>query len=221
MFTVAGFDPFDANDQSWEDYFSFSKIAGDNYPTKNEFKAWIKESLKGKNKKFRLIYQGNVLIIVLISFLKKGVSGDDLLFIALENIINEPSAALSKAIAKAILQLTNNYQARSFRILTTSPLIQEIIAGFKGKIVNTINYYQLGRNQLNEAVLRDWQINQHLKSGGLSLAIHGYVPENLHSRYAALMTELMNDIIREDNQEYFEETAEGVKQKMELFKKAG
>jgi hypothetical protein len=217
MFTVTNFDPFEANDHTWEDYFNFNKNIAGAYLKIDEFKVWLKE----KNKKFKLIYQDNVLVMAIAYFFKKGLSGSEILFIAIESIQNEPSASLSKTIANAICQLTANNPAKSFRLTTGDPLIQEIIAGFKGKIVNTINYYQLNRSQLNEAILREWQINPYMESGALTLAIHGYVPENLHSRYAALMTELMNAIVRDDNDEYFEETAEGVKQKMEVFKKSG
>jgi hypothetical protein len=40
--------------------------------------------------------------------------------------------------------------------------------------------------------------------------MHDYVAEHLYAPVAALMTELMNDIIREDNQQQFAETAAGL-----------
>jgi len=217
MFTVTNFDPFEANDHTWEDYFNFNKNIAGAYLKIDEFKVWVKE----KNKRFKLIYQDNMLVMAIAYFFKKGLSESEIPFIAIESIQNEPSASLSKTIANAICQLTANNPSKSFRITTGDPLIRDVIAGFKGKIVNTINYYELSRSQLNEAILRDWQINPYMESGALTLAIHEHVPENLYSRYAELMTGLMNDIIRDDNQEYFEETAEGVKQKMALFKKNG
>jgi len=216
MFTVANFDPFEADDRTWKDYFNFNKNIAGAYLKIDEFKV----SLKEKKKKFKLIYQDNILVMAIAYFSKKGLSGSEIPFIVIETIQNELSAGLSKTIASAIYQLTTDDPVKSFRITTSDLLTRELIIGFKGKIVNTINYYQLNRNQFNKAALREWQINQYLESGALTLAIHEHVPENLYSRFAALMTGLMNNIIREDNQEYFEETAEGVKQKMEVFKKS-
>ena len=51
--------------------------------------------------------------------------------------------------------------------------------------------------------------------------MHDYVPEHLYAPVAALMTELMNDIIREDNKQQFAETAAGLQQKMTLFRETG
>ncbi len=52
---------------------------------------------------------------------------------------------------------------------------------------------------------------------GLSIEIHEYVPGHLYVSFSALMTELMNDIIRNDSREVFEETAEGIKNKIQQF----
>ena len=77
------------------------------------------------------------------------------------------------------------------------------------------------RNNLNGELLKTWKKNKYIETGELKLTVYEYVPESLYSEYATLLTILMNDIVRTDNREYFEETAERAGQKMELFKKNG
>ena len=221
MFTITNFDPFEADGKAWEDYFGFNKAIATTSITIDEFKLWVKERQKGNDKKFQLVYLDGALIVTVISFSKKDVSGNEMLFISLDTIITGQSIALSNTIANTILRLTSNHRAGSFRISTANPLVLDMIRSFKGKIINTINFYQLSRDHINEDVVKEWCINKYIETRELKLAVHEYVPEHLYADYAGLLTLLMNDIERNDRTEYFEETVEKVKQKMTLFKSTG
>jgi len=218
---VTDFDPFGANDKAWEDYFVFCKAITPTSINFDEFKLWVQERQKGNSKKFQLVYRDDELVMAIISFTKKDVSGSEMLFISLDTIISEGKAALSNTIGSELLRITGNHQVKSFRITTANLLIRALIGLFNGQLINTINYYQLHRNQLNEDLLKEWHINQYVESGELKLDRYEYIPEHLYADYAGLLTILMNDIERNDRAEYFEETVEKVKQKMTLFKSTG
>jgi len=221
MFTIKDFDPFEADDKTWEDYFAFNKLVAQSSIKIVEFKVWVKAGLKGKDKKFKLIYRDHAIVMTITSFSKKDVSGNEMLFVSMETTLTRQSVALSKTILNEIARLTSNSRVESFRISTANPLIRKMIKSFNGQIINTINFYQLSGNNLNTSLLKEWQINRFIETGELKLAIHEYVPEYLYNKYAALLTVLMNDIARHDRSEYFEETLEKVKQKMMLFKSTG
>jgi len=219
MLKIVDFDPFDADDKAWEDYFSFYNTIAKTSLSPREYKFWLKESLKGKQKRFKLLYRDNSLVLVMTSFTKKDNSGNEMLFIAIETILTAQCVDLSKTTANTILQLMADGDFRSFRIATGNPLIIEMMGTFNGQIINKINFYQLSRNNINGELLKAWQKNKYIETGELKLTMHEYVPESLYSGYADLLTTLMNDIVRTETREYFEETVERVKQKMELFKK--
>ncbi len=219
MLAIVDFDPFDADAKAWEDYFSYYNTIAKTSLSPREYKFWLKESLKGKQKKFKLLYKDDSLVLVMTSFTKKDTSGNEMLFIAMETILTEQCIDLSTTTANTILQLMDDYHFGSFRIATANPLIIDMIGSFNGQILNKINFYQLSRNNINRELLNTWQKNKYIETGKLKLTRYEYVPEGLYSEYAALLTTLMNDIVRTDNREYFEETVERVKQKMELFKK--
>ena len=219
MFAIVDFDPFEADDKAWDDYFGFYNTIAETSLSPGEYKVWLKESLKGKQKQFKLLYSDGVLLLVMTSFTKKDHSGNEMLFVDLETIPAVQSVTLSKTVANTILQLMNDNNFRSFRIATRNPLIIEMMDSFNGHIINKINFYQLTRNNLNGELLKTWKKNKYIETGELKLTVYEYVPESLYSEYATLLTILMNDIVRTDNREYFEETAERAGQKMELFKK--
>jgi len=221
MFAIVDFDPFDAGDKAWDDYFSFYNTIAKTSISSGEYKFWLKESLKGKQKKFKLLYNEDKLVLVVTSFTKKDNSHNEMLFINLDTILAEQSIVLLTTTANAILQLLNGGHFRSFRITTVNPSIIEMMGCFNGQMVNKLNFYQLSRNNLNGELLNAWQKNKYIETGELKLMIYEYVPENIYSEYAALLTTLMNGIVRADTREYFEETVERVKHKMELFKKNG
>ena len=75
MFTVTDFDPFDQDSPDWPAYFNFCKLAGSPFRgAPDEFKEWVKARLKGNNT-FKLVYQGDAIVVAMMSFSKKGVSG--------------------------------------------------------------------------------------------------------------------------------------------------
>jgi RimJ/RimL family protein N-acetyltransferase len=221
MLTIIDFDPFAATGKAWEDYFVFCRSIAPTSIDFEEFKLWVQERQKGNSKKFQFIYRDDQLVMAIISFTKKDLSGNEMLFISLDTILTGKSNALNDCIANQLLRIIENHQLKLFRITTANPFARKMIALFNGQLVNTINYYQLQRNQLNEDLVKDWHINKYIETGELKLARYEYVPEHLYADYAGLLTILMNDIERNDRAEYFEETVEKVKQKMALFKSTG
>ncbi|MDR3711363.1 MAG: hypothetical protein P4L51_01005 [Puia sp.] len=165
-----------------------------------------------------------------------------------DEISGELRNEINSVIAE-FLQLVDPGPDRSFLCTSKDRVIWQLLESYRGALINTICYFRLLRRTIagdpessptgdpesgrtgnsagetnrrlavNAPPLAQWLANKDIESGELTVAFHEYVPERLYDSFAALMTELMNDIIREDSQEQFSETAAGVARKMELFKK--
>lgn len=100
--------------------------------------------------------------------------------------------------------------------LTTikDPALQKGIEERGGKVINKIDYFQLARSAMPEATPLAFP-------EGYRLEVHEYVPEPLCAPLAALMTELMGDIVRETPLERFAESPEGLARKVEQFRTTG
>lgn len=141
--------------------------------------------------------------------------GGEILVITVDGRIGEASEEVTRTIA----DLISKAGATSFLITTGDPALQEVIKRWGGTVINTICYFHLRRDGTDHHLVM--AEHKDIATGELTMASYESVPEALYEPVAALMTECMNDILREDSRERFAETAEGLERKMTRFKETG
>jgi RimJ/RimL family protein N-acetyltransferase len=219
MYTVTEFDPSATDIEAWEAYCHFYKDTTGHDQGLPAFKVWVTESLNDKNNRIQLIGQNNALICTVERSSKTMTGGIEVPTVSFVCSLQELPDGFDKIIAQTLINFNSDNPGEICRVKSASPAINQVLQTLNGKLRNTLNFYELKRGDLNQNLVAEWRINNTFNELGLSIELHEYVPEQLYPEFAALMTELMNDIVRDDNSEYFSETAQGVGKKMERFRK--
>ena len=221
MYSIIEFDPYQADHITWERYFSLYKQLAHSQLNMGEFMLLIQQQCKKRAARYKLIFGERYNTgMVFYSYSKPAKNGTKILYLAFENTISELSEELLSSVTDGVLTLLQASTASSFVTTPDNSVIQEIITRFQGKIINTINYYFLLRANFNSRLLNKLGEDTLFNNHSLSFELHEYVPEHLYHSFSVLMTELMNDIIRSDDREVFEETFEGIKNRTKQFKEA-
>jgi mycothiol synthase len=151
--------------------------------------------------------------------LKRSAEGKEVSVLAFEGEVGDLSAgAVQKIAARVMDQMKDR---RAFLTSTKDPAIWRLLEQFQGEVVNRIDYFQLRRDGYDPQQMERWLVNEEIAEGRMSVDFYEYVPEQLYEPVAALMTQLMNDIPREDREIRFEETAAGLATKIARFRREG
>jgi RimJ/RimL family protein N-acetyltransferase len=221
MYSIIEFDPFKADETLWEAYFYLYNELNPGQLKLSAFISSVQQQCRKKESGYRLIFKdGYGIEMAFYSYSKPAKDGNKILYIVFENIIKENSEDLLRNVAAGLIALMKSSKADSFVTLTDDPLVLAVLSRFQGQTINTINYYRLLKSHFDIRSFDGFEENTFFSNYGLSVQQYEYVPEPLYTSFSALMTELMNDIIRNDSREVFEETAEGIKNKTEKFKEA-
>ena len=235
IYTITDFDPFTAGQQAWAGYALLLAINANSSSDLQNFQLTTRENFKRKHTRCRLIYDSATPVLAIQCHAKNPPVIDFAGKIPADDISANPgtelpllaSAARSRVlfphITAAIAQLMREQDSAATSFLTTTkdPALQQILKNLHGVIINEIQYFKLHKGAANQSNIDRWINNKAITTGEFTVAMHDYVPEHLYAPVAALMTELMNGIIRDDNQQQFAETAAGLQQKMTLFKDTG
>ena len=225
IYTITDFDPFTAGPKAWAGYARLFAIDAANSSDLNKLQLTTREKFTRRHTRCKLICRGSTPVL---SIQYQPATPPVIDFAP---HLPAPSRVLSPHITAAIAQLMQDSDATYFLTTTKDPALQQILKNLHGVIINEIQYFQLHKDAATQSNIDRWLNNQEVASSALTsgtladspltLSMHDFVPEHLYAPVAALMTELMNDIIRSDNQQQFAETAAGLQQKMTLFKKTG
>jgi RimJ/RimL family protein N-acetyltransferase len=220
MFTIIDFAPLEAAAQAWKDYYYFYKVTTGNFPRLDAFKTRIQQNTSEKGTKFKLIYKGEILVCSVELTVKSAVGGGNIPRLSFVCGPAELPPGFDTAIADTILQFNELYPAGNWQVVSASPVIQDIAFQFGWEVSDRINFYELSRQDYDTATVTTLKSNPIIESKALRPVFYDYIPEQLFNQFAELMTMLMNDIVRENPMERFNETAAGVAKKMSRFKQA-
>ncbi|HEY9001725.1 MAG TPA: hypothetical protein VIM89_10260 [Mucilaginibacter sp.] len=216
---IIDFDPFTAGEQDWEAYFDFMISVTEEQSEFGQFRIWLTNRAKEKNYLYKLVYDRNVLIASMEFALKKRNDDGVIASVVIDCGLVKLPEKFTVLLSGTLTRFSDVHSSDIFRITVTNPAIQEIMVSMGARLCNTLNFYEFSRQGVNQNLLNHWILGNSPTRLGLLVDRHDYVPENLYGPFASLMTELMNDIAREDSSEKFIETPEGVKNKMEQFRK--
>ncbi len=222
MYSIIEFDPYNTSTEVWDSYFTLHKKLFDIHINISDFILLVQHTARKRDASYRLICkEENAIGMAFYGYSKRTRNEGQQLYMVFENIITEMSVELIDRIVQGILTLMRSSNADSFLTTTDNTLIRGIIDRFHGEVINTINYYFLPKKGFDIRLSDQFENENLYYKYGLTVEIQEYVPEHLYVSFSALMTELMNDIIRNNSQETFEETAEGIGNKIKQFKGAG
>lgn len=102
----------------------------------------------------------------------------------------------------------------SFVCTTNDGLLEKMLVELGSTRINALNYYRLQKRNFHVPLVG-------ARPDGLRLEVHEFMPEGYYKAFARLMTISMNDIVRENTWELFQETEEGLADKINQFKANG
>jgi RimJ/RimL family protein N-acetyltransferase len=219
MLRITDFDPFIASDSEWDAHYHLINSAiGDNQDS-GAFKAQLVSRASEKGSVYKMLFENDAPIAAMEMVLKKQKEDGWMASVTVVSSLAALPDSFSASLADAMIQFNSTKQIDHWRVNTTNTAIRELVEQIGGTLSNTLNIYELSRKEINQVILNQWNQNSNLAELGLMLHQYDYVPDDLYEPFALLMTEMMNDIIREDSSEKFTETPEGVKAKMTQFRK--
>ena len=222
IYTITDFDPFTAGPKAWAGYVRLFAIDAANPSDLNKLQLTTREKFTRRHTRCKLICDGSTPVLSIQYQPAVPPVIDFAPHLPLPPRVPATAPHITAPhITAAIAQLMQDSDAPFFLTTTKDPGLQQILKNLHGVIINEIQYFQLHKDAANQANIDRWINNEAITTGEVTLAMHDYVPEHLYTPVAALMTELMNDIVRADYQQKFAETAAGLQQKMTLFKETG
>jgi hypothetical protein len=230
IYTTADFDPLTAGATTWTAYARLCAGNAANPPDLHTFQRVTIENFARKHTRCRLLNHGAAPVLA-IRYQPAEIPVID--FVGKTQDIEPLIPHISSAIAEFLQQQTPT--ATFFLTTTKDPGIQQLLTILQGTVTNEIQYFQLDKDLANLQKTDRWLDNDEITGAPatgipttgipaaptLTVTLHNYVPPHLYEPVAVLMTELMNDIIRDDNQQKFAETAAGLAQKMNFFRETG
>lgn len=223
MYAVIPFDPLTAEPALWQAYFNLCQQLNTEDSTLDQFISRIQNQLSRKPRLWQLIFSeegASAPVMAICGVPGNATQTGRLLNVAFETVSETCSDSLFAAVTEALATFLLQTQADSVTITTGEAVILDIIHRLKARPVNTLLYYGVTREQFTFR-FRKHETDAFLSWNGLYLQTYDYVPENLYTPFATLMTELMNDIVRSYNRQVFNETPEGLHKKIEQFKRDG
>ena len=216
IYTITDFDPSTAGPKAWADYARLFAIDAASSSDLHNLQLTTREKFTRRHTRCKLICDGATPVLAIQCHAKNPPVID-----FQGKVPAAASRVLFPHITAAIAQLMQDSPTTFFLTTTKDPGLQQILKNLHGVVINQIQYFQLHKDAANQSNTDRWLNNEAITTGEVTLAMHDYVPQHLYAPVAALMTELMNDIIRDDNQQQFAETAAGLQQKMTLFRETG
>ncbi len=136
----------------------------------------------------------------------------------LRHLQDEFSKNLTNEVIQLLIDQMDKANLHSILSESSEDKIDKFFNELEAKKENQLNYYTLSIKGVDNSLLNDWLDNHHVKTNRYHTVFSEYVPDDIINEFTEVFTELMNDVIRENRQERFQETPEGLRKKIESFK---
>jgi hypothetical protein len=130
--------------------------------------------------------------------------------------------SLISEIKATLVNHLNENNLDRFIAETSEEKVGTLLEHLRGRKINQLNYYQLDIGNVNHTVIEKWLGNVSVEKGdSYRITYSEFISEDIIEEFTQVFTTLMNDIIRDEKQERFQETPEGLRKKMEMFRSKG
>ena len=209
----------------WESLYHLEKkLSGktDNAPifsNVDDYRLHVLGVVLGDNSADRFILNdGDIFIGVLDLKFYKYESKVEFCKVQLQYLPRELSKSLTNSVIQLLIAQMDSVNLHSVLSDSSEDKIDKFFDDIEAKKENQLNYYTLSIKGVDNSLLNDWLDNQHVKTNRYHTVFSEYVPDNIINEFTEVFTELMNDVIRDNSQERFQETPEGLRKKIESFK---